>query len=1166
MDENDAFNILKGGKALPIGTKRTHGGSPVVKTAKGWVPEKKSASKKKLLTEGKATIVDRPDMEMPVYGISIKGKDKYIQRLETDGESEWIEVKKDSKGFWGEAVKSTHTYGHNSFLGYNKQEAIDRLYRNAGDKNISKSMDKGTAFEALGIEKGFKPGLVQKRVWVTRNGKVHQTTVWVREGDETSKQGLSKNVPVGDLIAEDVAGMNVERYSDKAVLITGDTYANKATFQTIKKEVGVGSFNGKLKGWVFPVKFLSQVLGGIASLQKDPDKADEIISQKNALPVGTSVDVGGEKGKISEVIPDKNGARYNVKTAEGDLNGVDEKVMDVPAETNNKKISEILNNTNESNRVPSRKQLFGIKPIENLHNYSLSEYMSMHGIDQAEIDTAIASINKEPKSTGSTSSGGSSSGKPTVSTEGLTKKQLIRKLVYAHYQAVSKAVNNGEKMKDSVLSTYPDLKDSYNKKRQAMSEETKRKISEALKKNKPEETPEAKKKREREEAAKKLGMAGATKESIDKQLKELQAQKKAREEANANRKAEDKKQAETMAAAKKAAEETIANLSEEEINDFKQAFKTVKGKMAKKEQSKLAAMIKERDEYQSKIDRLSNLERESKDFSKRSEYSSNRMENRMKTRKLDLQIIHQKNAALATANGGTIIEVTDAIGTKHDHVPDFSGIDTADNILYDEKTILDMERPNFIPDIDTDAFRRKGFIFDSIRVGPNKYMIAANGYSEESMPDKAGYGQKKGEYDPKEIGYVALTLDQLVLTQNWYETMEKGQMIADRDRKNKRSLDHWEGLPESTRQRYMDQKNLYHSIPAKVKKQITKEQWDAMPWKEREKLYKPIKKHGLKRLKAKFDDRHMASSFHSMYERFVDPNAKRKTKKGEILRRGQHSYGTSYAHADAWSSWSNYREMLDWKINDISIRREEVSEIRTKALETSYGKSGRDDMLKKDSGIMIKRQNGSKIQPAQVEQLKSAWGDVQGSFGTLKELANKNDLTISHAGTTYMYAKTAIGVYYPSFKAIGVTNKLGDDQLNFTFGHEVAHFLDDATGEGSNYASDNFESTAGQLAIAFRRGMNAKSNSKYTNSTKECFARALEQYHAHNTRGGGAIRGGDKDGVPYVSAPNYASAKTFNDEIKPLVEKFLSENKHIIKSLKWGDNLDIQQSFTILLG
>tara|TARA_R110000772_G_C13310332_1_gene440705 strand:- start:101629 stop:104127 length:2499 start_codon:yes stop_codon:yes gene_type:complete len=39
--------IIKGGKALPIGTKRVHGGVPVEKTAKGWAPDPKAKTEKK---------------------------------------------------------------------------------------------------------------------------------------------------------------------------------------------------------------------------------------------------------------------------------------------------------------------------------------------------------------------------------------------------------------------------------------------------------------------------------------------------------------------------------------------------------------------------------------------------------------------------------------------------------------------------------------------------------------------------------------------------------------------------------------------------------------------------------------------------------------------------------------------------------------------------------------------------------------------------------------------------------------------------------------------------------------------------------------------------------------------------------------------------------------
>ena len=348
------------------------------------------------------------------------------------------------------------------------------------------------------IYKGVKDrsGLVQKKVWVTKNGKVYQTTVWVREGDNTSKPNQSKDVPIGGTIAEDVGGMKIERYSDKAVLISGNTYANKETLQNIKKEIGVGSYNSKLKGWVFPVKMLSRILGGVASLLSDKGedaKSATIVNQKNALDEGTNVSLGdGLQGEISKVTPNSDGVKYDIKTTEGLLKNVDEKVISKEPEKDSNKIQEAISNADESNRVKTEKILYGIQPVKDLHKISLYDYMEMHGIPQSDIYLTIKSLTnpKKKDSGGGSGSGGSNYGRSSEN-KPLTKKQLIGKLVYAHYQAVKKALDNGLEVPKDSLSTYPDLKkESSSKKkeesrpRKEMTEETKKKISDALKKNK----------------------------------------------------------------------------------------------------------------------------------------------------------------------------------------------------------------------------------------------------------------------------------------------------------------------------------------------------------------------------------------------------------------------------------------------------------------------------------------------------------------------------------------------------------------------------------------------------------------------------------------------------------------------------------------------------------
>ena len=159
------------------------------------------------------------------------------------------------------------------------------------------------------LEKGNRAHLVAKQVQVTKNGKTFTQTVYVNPEE---KEGKTK---VGENISE-VSGMNIQKYSEKAVLITGDTYVNVDTLRSIKKEVGVGNWNRKLQGWVFPVKVLDTVLGFLWADQKDKgndEKAQAIQNQKNeSLKKGDEVDVGGQKAKVEEGASTSEGTKYNI--------------------------------------------------------------------------------------------------------------------------------------------------------------------------------------------------------------------------------------------------------------------------------------------------------------------------------------------------------------------------------------------------------------------------------------------------------------------------------------------------------------------------------------------------------------------------------------------------------------------------------------------------------------------------------------------------------------------------------------------------------------------------------------------------------------------------------------------------------------------------------------
>ena len=74
---------------------------------------------------------------------------------------------------------------------------------------------------------------------MTRDGKTFKQTVYVKpSGEETE-------IPVGGEVTPEVKGMNIERYSEKALIIRGDTYVNIDKLREIKKEMAE-KFNLKI--------------------------------------------------------------------------------------------------------------------------------------------------------------------------------------------------------------------------------------------------------------------------------------------------------------------------------------------------------------------------------------------------------------------------------------------------------------------------------------------------------------------------------------------------------------------------------------------------------------------------------------------------------------------------------------------------------------------------------------------------------------------------------------------------------------------------------------------------------------------------------------------------------------------------------------------------------
>lgn len=486
-------------------------------------------------------------------------------------------------------------------------------------------------------------------------------------------------------------------------------------------------------------------------------------------------------------------------------------------------------------------------------------------------------------------------------------------------------------------------------------------------------------------------------------------------------------------------------------------------------------------------------------------------------------LLQAENAVKATKNGGgLLLEYEDKRGGKHNYIPDFRGVSTQ-TILFNEETILTEPKPYYVPELDLDALKRKGFIFDSIRIGADSYLTALGSYSEE-----------------KANQFILLTLDQLVLTLDYYTTYQKALYQAEADRKNKRSLEYYDSLSEQKRAGFFNQKDYYNVLPASVRKKVTRETWDKLNLSEKEAYYKPYKKYNPERIKGRLDEKHMYSSLHKMYETFVNPEAKEPRPR--------------IANAEVWQYWEIFRAQLDFKIIDLKTQRQEISDIRQKALETSFGLSNTSDQLLEEGAILVKRQDGTNISTDQVDEIRTAWNDINKTFGNLRHIASQVKLKVSHAQNTHIFASKAIGVYVGApFFTIGVSHKYGPTQFKDTFAHEAAHLIDNfiGTNQGKRYATDNYESNAGQIAFMFRSGMNKKEeNSDYIRSTKECFARALQQFYAIETRGEGAkifYSEGLKEETPYFFHDHYVPKEYYFEKIRPLILSFQEEHKELFK-------------------
>jgi hypothetical protein len=247
-----------------------------------------------------------------------------------------------------------------------------------------------------------------------------------------------------------------------------------------------------------------------------------------------------------------------------------------------------------------------------------------------------------------------------------------------------------------------------------------------------------------------------------------------------------------------------------------------------------------------------------------------------------------------------------------------------------------------------------------------------------------------------------------------------------------------------------------------------------------------------------------------------------------------------------WEGHREYIQDLKQQMIDMELQYQDGLTLYAKGQETAYGRTGAKNDILNSHGVLVKRQNGDPITKYETEEIKKALDSVYSVFGDRSSFAKKAGLLVSHSGGKAQHARKALGLFHPLYQSVGVTWAGGENQAGFTLAHEFAHFMDHELAKKENktdYLSEDPSHVCNKIASTFRQNMKTPQKSDYQNRTIECFARALEQYHATKT---GSIEEYQRD---VNDAGNHPRQEVFEKQVMPLIEQFFKENDKLIKSI-----------------
>jgi hypothetical protein len=556
---------------------------------------------------------------------------------------------------------------------------------------------------------------------------------------------------------------------------------------------------------------------------------------------------------------------------------------------------------------------------------------------------------------------------------------------------------------------------------------------------------------------------------------------------------------------------------------------------------------------------LQTLEREYKALE--AEYSSivndKQRQNAVFQKRMDAYVkyLDQQNLVKCLENGGGFMPIADKMGNDFGQVPDFSSIDCT-NVFF-EDDILNAPMPNYMPYLFEPDYLKRGCYLQALEIAPAKYLLATREYNYYFSLDKQEY-TKFDQFGNRVIkplrehvldnSFVVCNLDQIVLIDDFYykRAVEKEKAWVEKKNAEKKAAYFEE--PIYARENYCK----YYNLPKELKRKYLKDEWDLLSLEQKEAIYLPIQLHKPSRITKNFKANSAPHSFCIMYPYFINPE--------KILKKSERLFGKRssklYTNNEVTTAFHKLNEAIEQKIDDIEEERRDFSQSRLKGNETAFGRSNTNIDLLKEFGVLVKRQDGTVIKSHDIIQIREGLKIFQRLVFPIAEQARKDSLVISHSANTLMYARRAAGMFVPYVPAIGITNKYGNEAFVDIFAHEIAHYIDRTLGKkiGLRYLSDDANSDAHTIAVQFKACMNKRTDSKYLNSKKECFARAFQQYVGVSEYGDGAFvkvssEHENRSEIDLLAAKtfyehdNFADKHSFDNYIRPLIEKFIEDNR-----------------------